>query len=307
MKSIHVIILNWNGEDDTIECINSLIKQVGVKLNIIVIDNGSKEQSIKKIKNKFPYLKIIENKKNLGFSGGMNIGIKVALRNEAEYILLINNDTVAEPNLVKNLLANIQGDIGIAGPIIYYYQDPNRIWSVGGKIHPIFTELFIKLEKEKQIPKKPEKRDFITGCAMLIKREVFEKVGVFDERFNPAYYEDLDFCLRVKKAGYKIIVDPNSILWHKVSQSSKEIESENLIFLVARNSGIYFRKNLKLWNFLPIILYRLISAVKRTIVWSIRKKIPLIKAYWCGLFVGWTGISKKCQKNYMDFYTKSTQ
>jgi len=306
MSKISVIILNWNGENDTIDCINSLLNQVDVELDIMVIDNGSKEESVSKIERKFPQLMVIKSESNLGYCGGMNLGIRMAIKKDAKFILLINNDTVADKNFVKSLMENFEDDVGVVGPIIYYYDDPNEIWSSGGKISPIIQELKRSHEHQLEIPTKPIDLDFITGCAMLVKREVFEKVGFFDERFFPAYYEDLDFCLRVRKAGYRIILDPTSLLWHKVSKSSNGSESENLIFLVARNSGFYFRKHLKLWNFFPIICYRLLSGIKKTIFWSVQKKICLIKAYWCGFFVGWTGKSFKCQKHYMDFYSKSS-
>lgn len=305
MLKVSVIILNWNGENDTIECINSLINQVDVELDILVIDNGSKKESVSKIERKFPKINVIKSESNLGYCGGMNLGIRLAIKKDAKFLLLLNNDTVADKNFVKTLLKNFEKDVGVVGPIIYYYDDPDKIWSFGGKISPIILELTRSHEHQKEIPTKPFDRDFITGCAMLVKREVFEKVGVFDERFFPAYYEDLDFCFRVRKAGYKIILDPTSFLWHKVSKSSNGSESENLIFLVARNSGFYFRKHLKLWNFFPIILYRLFSGIKKTIFWSFQKKKSLIKAYWCGFFVGWTGISLKCQKYYLEFYSKS--
>lgn len=226
MPKVFIIILNWNGWSDTLECLKSLNGVDYPNFEIILIDNGSKEKPPVIGDRQFSNLKInqIFNETNLGFSGGNNQGIKIALEKVADYVLLLNNDTIVANDFLDKLVNQIEKDkkIGIIGPQMLFYEAPKLIWFGGGKLNwlknrgthkdykmPIQTKEFVR------------KVDYITGCCLLVRREVIEKIGLMSEDYF-LYYEDADWCLRAKKAGYKIIYVSGSKIWHKVSVGLKE-------------------------------------------------------------------------------------
>lgn len=301
---VYVIILNWNGMKDTVACINSLVFQEDIVLEIVIVDNGSTDHSVNKIRELFPQVHVIENGKNLGFSGGMNVGIQSALSANGKYILVLNNDTIADKGMVRGLLDELTDDVGITAPVIFYEKQPDKIWSVGGNIHPLFLELLHPHGAATSLPSAPLDRDFVTGCAMLVRSDVFHAVGMFDERFSPAYYEDLDFSLRVRKAGFRIVVVPATRLLHKVSQASGGERSPFVMYLKARNSAYYFRKHMQYWQIPFIFLYRFLSAIKISFRLIIEKKWDALAANWAGLFDGWIRMQKKINNSYLSFYEK---
>jgi len=303
MAEVYVIVLNWNGSSDTIECIETLLRQKDVSLRCIVVDNGSQDDSVERIRARYPELDLIQTQKNLGYSGGMNTGIRYALERGARYILLLNNDTLADENMVCQLLKQIQDGADIAAPAIFYAEAPERLWSIGGKIDPLFLELLTPHGGSIPIPPGPIERDFVTGCAMLVQRSVFEQVGVFDEVFYPGYYEDLDFCLRVRRQGLTIQMTPQARLLHKISQSSGGKSSPKVAYLMGRNSGLYFRKHARFWQ-LPFVLgFRLLSAIKRSVLLVVQRDGKSLSAYWTGLANGWLGLFQKSSEKYLSFYS----
>jgi hypothetical protein len=251
---VYIITINWNGIDDTIECLDSLKGITYPNCKIIVVDNGSKNNQAEKIKEKFRNIELIKNKKNEGFVIANNQGIKLALKNDADYILLLNNDTIIKNDFLNILIEYAEKDnnVGILSPKIIYY-DSEMIWSMGGRISYL-TGISIMIGKTK----KPEQYnkiiepDFLTGCAMLIKRKVFDKIGLLDPIYF-AYYEDVDFSFKARKAGYTIKVIPESIIWHKKSASAgirgsiREINKLQA-YLWARNGIIFGRKNISGWR-----------------------------------------------------------
>jgi len=247
---VYIVLVNWNGLEDTLECLRSLNEISYKNYKIVVVDNGSNNNQADVIKKKFPYIELIKNKRNEGFVVANNQGIKLALKNGADYILLLNNDTVVKRNFLDVLIeyAEQNRDVGILSPKIVYYNS-NIIWSMGGKISYL-TGFSIMIGKGKNSENYNEviEPDFVSGCAMLIRNEVIEKIELLDPVYF-AYYEDADYCFRVGKLGYKIKVIPESIIWHKKSASagirgSKRKISEIQAYLWARNGIIFGRKNL---------------------------------------------------------------
>lgn len=247
---VYIVLVNWNGLEDTLECLRSLNEISYKNYKIVVVDNGSNNNQADVIKKKFPYIELIKNKRNEGFVVANNQGIKLALKNGADYILLLNNDTVVKRNFLDVLIeyAEQNRNVGILSPKIVYYNS-NIIWSMGGKISYL-TGFSIMIGKGKNSENYNEviEPDFVSGCAMLIRNEVIEKIEFLDPVYF-AYYEDADYCFRVGKLGYKIKVIPESIIWHKKSASagirgSKRKISEIQAYLWARNGIIFGRKNL---------------------------------------------------------------
>lgn len=214
---VYIIIVNYKGLNDTLECLMSLKLLKYNNFRIAILDNNVLDFEARQLSLKFgDWIDVIWNGKNLGFSGANNIGIRYVLKKGAEYVLLLNNDTVvSEDFLLKLLLTAINNEkAGIAVPKINFYLPKNKVWYGGGKIFFLTGDAGHIGYNEENLLLKETETDFATGCCMLIKKEVFSKIGFFNENYF-MYYEDTDFCLRARKKGFKIFLSPNSLIWHK--------------------------------------------------------------------------------------------
>lgn len=258
---IYVILLNYNAANDTIECIKSIIEnEKKVKYEIIVVDNLSTDDSVSKLE-KIENIIFIKNKENEGFAKGNNIGIDYAMKQGAEYILLLNNDTIIEKNAISILInsLNTHKGVGIMGSRIMYFENPKLInycggkinWLKGATIHENYKKEFVKENEQNNF----RYTNFITGCCMLIKREVIEKIGYLPEEYF-MYYEDTDYCIKAKENGYKLGLCTNSIIYHKVSVSSGGENSPFSIQWGNRNRLIFMNKYKKYTKgYISIIMY----------------------------------------------------
>lgn len=245
MPKVYIILINYNGYKDTMECIKSLCKINYENYKIIIVDNNSTDNSIEILKSNAINCIILESKKNLGFAGGNNIGVKYAIEHNADYIMLLNNDTLVSKDFLNNMIKSFSLDkkIGIVGPKIMYYTDKNRIWFGGGKINwfKFLGEHFGIGEIDKGQYNEEKEITFITGCCMLIKKEVFEKVGLLTEDYF-MYFEDVDFCVRLLEKKLKIYYNPKSIIYHKVAFSSGGEESPFTIKWGTKNRIVFMNK-----------------------------------------------------------------
>lgn len=276
---IYIILLNWNGFPDTLECLESLKKIDYPNFEVIVVDNNSTGDDVNIIKEKFgDFVKeLIVSKDNLGFSGGNNLGIEYSLNEGADFILLLNNDTIVEPDFLSKLLDVFinKDSVGISAPQINYYNTPEIVWTVGGKISKLRGSGFAYSDKnESEIDKNEKFVTFASGCCLLIKREVFEKVGLFDEKFF-LYVEDTDFCYRSLKAGYKIIVSPTSKIYHKVGSSTSEDLKQIPLYYTTRNRLHFARKNFYGFHFITTI-YIFTAMLYKIIFWLLKGKLENI-------------------------------
>lgn len=220
-QRIGVVLINWDGEEFTIPCIKSLMASTVLPWKIIVVDNASTDGSPEHIAARFPDVDLIRNDTNLGFTGGNNVGIRSVL-NSAEYIWLLNNDTVVQPTCLERLLGEMEKDRSIAsvtGKILYPPPD-KRIWYAGAKFHYWRLSARHRGAGEDDVGQYDRSEDvpFISGCCMMMKKEAFETVGLFDDTFF-AYSEDLDWCLRARRLGLRLRYVPGAILYHRVSAS----------------------------------------------------------------------------------------
>lgn len=250
--NVWISIINFNGAKNTIDCLNSLkdLLKDGFNLNIVVIDNGSKEKLSLSIFADLP-IKVLRSERNLGFSGGHNKGIKYAVENRADFVVILNNDTVVDRKLILELLqsANSDSGIGIIAPKIYFFPGfefhKNRykkvdlgkvFWYAGGKIdwkNVIGVHRGVD-EVDKNQYEKTEETDFASGCCMMIRADIFKNVGLFDEKYF-LYYEDNDLSLRARKKGFKIVYNPKAILWHKNAASAGGSGSYLQDYYITRN------------------------------------------------------------------------
>ncbi len=240
---LYVVIPNWNLKHDTVRCVESvLMASKETQTFIIVVDNGSTDGSRELIEKVFGDRVIqLWSERNRGFAGAVNLGVRYAMEHGAASILVLNNDTIVDQNMIKILhqAAQIYPDAGIIAPAIYYMNDPERIWRLGDRMHRWFRMPYPVSDRE--VSKEIVEVDFVTGCGMLIRRPVIEKVGLFDERFF-MYYEDADFCKRARDHGFRILCVPGAKLWHKVSATARRSLSTN-VYWRARSRIMFYRKH----------------------------------------------------------------
>lgn len=241
-KKIFIIIINFNGWPDTKECLDSLDRLEYGNFEVILIDNASKTKpQITNSNDQRFKIHTILNEENLGFAGANNQGIKLALENKADYVLLLNNDTTVELDFLTKLVAEAEDDeaAGIVGPLIYFFDDREKIWSAGGKITNNFTrgELIAYQEADKGDYQFAEQVDYISGTCLLIKAEIIKKIGLISEDYF-LYYEDTDWCLRASRAGFRSLLVPQARIYHKASRSTVEA-SYPYIYYHSRN-GLMF-------------------------------------------------------------------
>ena len=244
---VSIIILNWNGLGDTVHCLESLNKITYPSYDIIVVDNGSEGNDAGILREEFKdHINIIENDKNYGFAEGCNIGMRYALKNSApDYILLLNNDTTVAPDFLAEMVKIAENDplIGIAGPKIYFSDEPNKIQSVGIQIDLRTGEsLSVGLNKI-DVGQFDEIRevDWVYGCALLIKRTTIEDIGLLDPAYF-AYVEEVDWCIRCKKSGYKVVFIPKARIWHKGHFTPDELFGLPLYY-TTRNQFLFMWKH----------------------------------------------------------------
>nr|MBI5455870.1 glycosyltransferase family 2 protein [Candidatus Levybacteria bacterium] len=258
MPSIFVSIINYNGNKDTLSCLKSLeeLKTEGFSLEVVVVDNGSKEV-FEADKNEFKNFKlhILKSDKNLGFSGGQNLGIKYSLGKKADYVVVLNNDVLIDKNLILELLNtfDIKKDVGLVCPKIYFAKgyefhkdrykenDLGKVfWYAGGTMdwqNVIGSHRGVDEIDNGQYDDLV-KTDFITGCCVMITKEVFENIGFFDDKYF-LYYEDNDLCQRAKKGGFECYYQPKAILWHLNAGSSGGSGSILHDYFITRNRLLF--------------------------------------------------------------------
>jgi len=241
MTQVAIIVLNWKQPKLTLETIDSIlkIKNKSFKYQILLVDNGSPDDSVEIFKKKYSQnskITTIETGSNLGYAGGNNFGIKYALKNKFDYCLLINNDVLVDPNFLEFLIQKAEDGYKLTGPKIYfapgyeYHSDwyskreiGNVIWSAGGQMdwnNVYGSNIGVDEVDHGQFDHLNDHLDFLTGCCLLINNEVFQKIGFLDDKFF-MYLEDVDFCQRALKAGFKMAYIPDSKIWHVNSGSSK--------------------------------------------------------------------------------------
>ena len=220
---ISIVILNWNGIKDTLECLSSLQFLRYPNFETIVVDNGSTDDSVAQIKTHYPNVILLEQKENLGFAGGCNVGIKYALDKGCDAVCLLNNDTIVDPNFLNAFYSRIQKEpsIGILGAKIYMYNDRERLDHLGGNWNKQQAEFTLignrVLDADLDFDESTE-IDYVCGAAFFVKRDVFEKIGLLEEKFF-LIWEEADFCFRAKRAGFTVKTCLSAKLWHKVSAS----------------------------------------------------------------------------------------
>jgi len=211
------VILNTNRRDDTLECLASLANSDYANHRVIVMDNASTDGSAAAIRERFPQVQILDLTQNLGYAGNNNVGIEAALAEKADWVFVLNEDTVLAPDCLTRLIEAGEQDpsIGVLGPMVYHHGEPTVIQSAGGKLNALWESFHLaqNVEDHGQF-RAPHRVDWISGCAILVRRAVIEQVGMIDPRYF-YFWEETEWCMRASKAGWRIVHEPRAMLWHK--------------------------------------------------------------------------------------------
>lgn len=241
------VVLNWCGEDDTAACLRSLLAGDYPALTILLVDNGSPDGSGERLHAAFPAIAYLQTGANLGYTGGNNAGIRWAMEAGADYVLILNNDTVVEPAAVRRLVEAASGveRIGATAPKILYFAKPDRIWFGGGHLSRLHGLGLHEQQGERDAPGPADTvRDitFATGCCCLFPTDALRTVGVFAEDFF-AYVEDVELSLRLARAGYRILYQPEARVLHRVPLDEGVAPSAFQIRLRDRNRRRLVRRH----------------------------------------------------------------
>lgn len=246
-KSVFIIVLNWNGWQDTAACIESCRRLTYPGARIIVVDNGSTDGSETILRERFPNVEVIQAGGNLGFAGGNNVGIRRALTEGADYVWLLNNDTVVEPAALSELVRVAESDdrIGIVGSKIVYYDDPHLLWYAGATLDPAHphrpAHRGLREEDRGQYDETAE-TGYVTGCSLLARRGMIERIGLLDDNLF-LYFEDVDWSARARHAGWRLMYAPASVVRHKESASAGGAASPAVMYYTARNRLYFVQRN----------------------------------------------------------------
>jgi GT2 family glycosyltransferase len=286
---LRVVIPSFNRADDLIACIDSL-NIAGIKdEQIQVIDNHSQDKTAELLDTYHPKVNVKSLSENLGATGASNIGFELALAQGATHVLRLDSDTIVDPDFITPLIDAIQTspDIGVVAPKIYYYDPPQKIWYAGADAHPFHFGAIYSQRNQEDSPMSCQARkvDYAWGAAMLIKAEVLQKTGVFDQDFF-IYYEEIDFCLRVKKLGYSVWVVPEARVWHKVGSNAN---NSFTAYHWNRSKILLYRKHASsIFHLFALVIYAFTYALISFILYGgesgNRGPLPsVIKGLWSGL------------------------
>jgi len=275
---VAVVIVNYRRLRDTLECLQSVMDSTGVRLEVIVVDNGSGDDSAEQIRSIYPEISLVALSENKGFASGYNTGIEWALAGSAEDIFLLNNDTTLDPGTMRALV-DADWDVGV--PKILYSSQPEMIWAAGCRWRRLPPSVAMTGLGKRDGPAydQPGPLEFATGCALMVKRRVLETTTGFDQDLQN-YMEDYDFCYRLRQAGFSIGFVPAAKVWHKVSQTLGEYSPERWQ-QQGKNTVLFYRKGNRfsqwaLWLFLVWVSLREL----------VKGHLRILPGFWSGIRQG---------------------
>ena len=267
---VYSIILNNNRREDTLQCLASLSRNTYPNHKMIVLDNQSTDDSVTVIQSVYPEVQIIRLEKNLGYAGNNNIGIEIAMKQGADWIFVLNDDTILDENCLAKLVEVGESDpkIGILGPLVYHHSEPTVIQSAGGMLGKYWQSIHLgKDEPDQGQFDLPHPVEWISGCAILGRREAIERAGMLDSSFF-LYWEETEWCVRVARAGWKIFNVPQAHIWHKGVQRNYE-PKPYFTYYGTRNHLCILEKH---HAPLQVKLYVWINYIRTITSWSLKPK-----------------------------------
>ena len=293
---IAIIIINWNTYQLTFNCLKSLEECSYKNKKVFFVDNGSTDGSGDKIALEFSEINYIKNEKNEGFTGANNKALKVILKQNFDYVLLLNNDTEVNPNFLSLLVARMESDKNLAAtqPLILDLPHKKTIWNAGGSFNTFFG---LSKTRLKGVTYKPKLKiqtftNWISGCCILVKIQAIKEVGLLDNHFF-AYFEDVDWSIRMKNQGYKLGVVPKSIIYHHSSGSTKKNNTSNegnlspyAHYLNVRNHIYLINKHALFFNSTGAMTYQILKITSYSIYFILRCRFEKLKMVWRGMLDG---------------------
>jgi GT2 family glycosyltransferase len=276
---VFVVLLNWNGWRDTVECLRSLGELNYSNYLIVVVDNGSTDDSVVRIREEYPNVLLIETGQNLGFSRGNNVAICYALERGADYVWLLNNDTIVDPHALRAMVEAAEADpkIGAVGSVLYEIYEKDKIQAYGGgRIH-----LWLGLSRHIMAPVPDDNLGYLIGASLLARRSLIEDIGVLDDTFF-MYWEDTDYSFRTRAAGWKLAVAPEARIWHKSPLPPSK--KSPVIYAYFNTSAVHFFKRYSSLPFVPILIGAGLRFLKQVAQWDWRRA----EAVWRGVLAGWS-------------------
>ena len=253
---IRAVVINWNGREVLEPCLRTLLASSYPNLSVLLVDNASSDGSVRFVRDEFPSVRVAEQSSNLGFAAGVNAGLKLALDEGANYILLLNNDIELDGNAVSALVeaALAHPKSAFVGPLIYYADRPSVIWSAGGSVSFWTGNIRHLGLREEDAGQYVEVRDvdYVTACAVLASAEAVRAIGLMDEAYY-MYNEDTDWCVRARDAGFEVLFAPSARIWHKVSMSSGGGLTPFKIYHRLRSTLRFFSLHARPYHWLGIV------------------------------------------------------
>lgn len=299
MPCVYVLILNWNGKELMKDSLSSYLENDYANFEVVMIDNGSTDDSVEYVKRNFPKVIILQNEKNLGYSGGFNVGLDYAFnRNNADYVLISNNDVKADQKVISELVKVAETDekIGFVTGKVYYYDHPNILQTVGKKEDPIRWNGDHMGNREKDTGQFDEvnERFFVDDIFTLVRKNMYKEIGGYDTTFF-LQCEEYDWQARAKKKGYRIMFIPLAKIWHKDSMTLGKT-SPLKAYYDARNPMLVILKHKSPKFFRRYFWLHLRKDILKCSLKIVLKELEIKKAYkiWAGFFSGmWWGIKNK--------------
>jgi len=290
ISTVYAVVLNWNLALDTIECIKSLEAAGLPPGHIVLVDNGSTDNSLEQLVRAFDHrIMYAPSAENLGFAGGTNLGISYASQAGAEWILLINNDTFVNSTFFRELANAVQArpHWSIISPMIMYASEPDVIWSLGDRrIGPtLLTRAILRNHRAPDRLPPYLATDSLNACAMLVHRKVFARIGGFDATYF-MYAEDADFCWRARRAGFQMGVATRARMWHKVSRSTGVYHPQSRYWRIRNQIRFYRRQGTPrhIWYLFLFTAFRTFLLTAKDIIAG---RTILIRANWRAWRDGW--------------------
>ena len=267
---VYVIILNSNRRDDTLACLESLFQSTYRDFRTIVLDNKSTDGSVEAICTAYPSVQIINLAENLGYAGNNNVGIKEAIKQGADWVLVLNEDTILAPDCLAELIkvGESNSKIGIVGPMVYHHNEPGVIQSAGGMLGKYWQSQHVgQNELDRGQYQLPHLVEWISGCAILVRKAVISEVGMLDANFF-IYWEETEWCIRTSKGGWQIFHVPQAKIWHKGVQRDYQ-PKPSFTYYGTRNHLLTLSKHKA-----PVIvqLYNWFQIFRTLVSWSIKPK-----------------------------------
>lgn len=299
---VFLLILTWNKPLDTIECIDSCLKLDYDNYEILVVDNHSEDDSVEQFKKRYSRIHLLLNSENLGYATGNNVGIRYALKQGADFVFILNNDTVVDPKAVKELIraAKDHPEAGFLAPKVLYYDHPNLINSLGTEMDWLKMRPFLGQcnQEDRENYKAAIRKEILVGCALMVPKETIQRIGVIDDNFF-IFHEEADWCFRNLKSGYENVVVPTARIYHKASKTMREFSAlthyystRNFLYMARRNTSLFNRAKM----YLGLVYYTLKHF--KMLFSGNDKQRTLAKAFFGGLQDYYKGRMGKCTRNF---------